>query len=603
MTESQFIEQNREKWAELEELLEQSNKDADKLQELFIKVSSDLSYARTFFPKRSVRLYLNNLTQKVFDSMGKKKSGFRFASIVEFFRHTLPQEAFRQRKMIFLSFIIFAFSVLIGAISTRHNPEFAKVILSDSYVEMTDKNINDQDPMAVYKKSSQTDMFQRITINNIRVAFLCFVLGLLGGVGTTFVLISNGIMVGVFQYYFYSKGLFLTSFLTIWIHGTIEISSIVIAGAAGLVLGRGILFPKTHKRSTSLQIAAKRALVLIFGTVPLFIVAGLLESFVTRHTGLPTIVKASIIAISFIIILVMFVIYPYIYNKYISPVDQNPEVHVQHDEEVIYDRYMLRTLSENLSLSFAQFRLFTGYNFTKILIPGLLLCSVVFYFIIHQIDTDGETFGLFNFENGSFIIPIILSVLATMSICYMEVFLKNELESIDGISTYLRKNFLFIFLISLIITLAFFQFGFWTLVGMILIPPQVITALFDLKFGDSQYDTNTFSQNINIAYTNYFSFLVPAMISGTFFVLFIKSFLSFLAYFIYEMVTWHQIFDGFYTTSQFVFSLIMLAICLALFPLVYFMYNNFYYSAKCKKQSVDLQSRLPSFGQGQKVFE
>jgi len=602
MTESQFIEQNREKWAELEKLLNQPNKDADKLQELFIKVSSDLSYARTFYPKRSVRLYLNNLTQKVFDSMGKKKSGFKFSSIVEFFQHSLPQEAYRQRKVILLSFIIFAFSMFIGAISTMNNPDFAKVVLGEYYVSMTDANINEGDPMKVYKDSAQMGMFQRITINNIRVAFFCFILGLMGGVGTSFILISNGIMVGVFQYYFYSKGLFLTSFLTIWIHGTLEISSIVIAGAAGLVLGNGILFPKTYKRTTALQIAAKRSLVLIFGTVPLFVAAGLLEAFVTRHTGLPTFAKVAIIGISLLIILTMFVIYPYFYNKYVSPVDPNPQVHVQHDEEFTYERYMLRTLSENLSLSFAQFRMFFGVNLKKVIFPCLTFAAFLFYFIVYNLK-ETNAFGLLNFTNGGFIVPIVMAIMAALIICYMELFLKNNLEHVDGILPFMKKYFLYVFIISLLIVLAFFQFGGWTLVGLIFIPPQVITALFDIKFGDSPYDTNNFSKNINIAYSRYAHFIIPALISGFFFLVFIRFFFSAFAYIIYEIANWHKIFEGAYATNQYIYSLIMLLIGFSLLPLVYFMYNNFYYSGKCAKESVDLQSRLPSFGQDQKMFE
>jgi len=572
MTESQFIEQNREKWAELEKLLDQPKKDADKLQELFIKVSSDLSYARTFYSKRSVRLYLNNLTQKVFDSMGKKKSGFSFNSIVAFFRESLPEEA------------------------------FVNVVLGEDYMAMTNKNINDGDPMAVYKHHGQMGMFQSITINNIRVAFLCFVLGLLGGIGTSFILISNGIIVGVFQYYFYSKGLFLTSFLTIWIHGALEISSIVIAGAAGLVLGKGILFPKTYKRSTSLQIAAKRSLVLIFATVPLFIAAGLLESFVTRHTGLPMIVKIAIISISFLIILTMFVFYPHFYNKYVSPVDPNPKIHVQHDEDIVYDRYMLRSIGENLSLSFAQFRLFFGINFKKVVIPSIVVSSVLFYFIVRDLEMT-DHFGLFNFQNGGFIVPIVMAIMAAIGVCFMELFLKNKLDHVEGISAFLKKHFIFVFAICLIITLAFFQFGFKTLLGLAVIPPQVFIAIFDLKFGESQYDTNTFRNNIHIAYSQYFNFFLPALISGFFFLVLMWAFITVLASYVYMVTTWHQLFEGLYDTSQFMFSVSLLAIGLTLLPLMYFLYNNFYYSGKCKKESIDLQSRFPSFGQDQRMFE
>lgn len=603
MTESQFIEQNKEKWAELEFLLIQPKKDADRLQELFVKVSSDLSYARTFYPKRSVRLYLNNLTQKVFDSMGKKKSGFKFNSIIEFFSHSLPQEAFRQRYLILISFLIFSVSMFIGALSSAHNPEFATIILGEEYIQKTDENINKGDPMAIYKDMDGFAMFEYITINNVKVAFFCFVLGLLGGIGTSFFLVYNGIMVGVFQYYFYSKGLFLTSFLTIWIHGTIEISSIIIAGAAGLVLGRGILFPGTYKRSTSLQIAAKRSIRLIFGTVPLFIIAGLLESFVTRLTEIPMGIKIFIIGFSLLLILVMFVIYPQYYNRFISAVVQDPEVHVQHDDEILYDRYMLRSASENISLAFAQFRLFFGINLKKIVLPSLAFSSIIFYFIIQRINTVEHPFGLYNFQNGGFIVPIVVALVSCFSVLYMELFLRNKLEHVRGFMVFSKKNFLYTFIICLLITLSFFQFGTWVLIGFLIIPIQLIIALLDIKFRDNPYDKTSFSENIKIVYADYFPFFVPALITFFFMFVLIRLFVSFVGYIVYSLVSWHNIFDGFYETSQFMFALFMMLIVLTILPLSYFLFSNFFYSAKCKKESIDLHSRIASFGQSQNGFE
>ena len=269
MTETQFIEDNKKQWRELEILLERANKDPDRLHELFVKVSSDLAYASTFYPKRSVRAYLNQLTQRVFDSMEKKKTEWNTNALRDFFRNVLPVEMYKSRKALLASFIVFIIAVLIGVISTANNPDFTRAILGDQYVDMTERNISNDDPMAVYKDAEQADMFLQITFNNIRVSFLCFIMGIFGSLGTIIILMHNGIMVGTFQYFFYTKGLFIESFLTIWIHGTIEISAIIIAGAAGIVLGNGLLFPSTYDRGTSMQMAAKRSVRIIIGIVPL----------------------------------------------------------------------------------------------------------------------------------------------------------------------------------------------------------------------------------------------------------------------------------------------------------------------------------------------
>lgn len=613
MTESQFIEQNKEKWRELELLLDLPQKDADKLQELFVKVSSDLSYARTFYPKRSVRLYLNNLTQKVFDSMGKKKSGFSFKNITNFFGTILPEEAFRQKKILLISFLIFIVSMGIGALSTANNPDFAKVILGERYVSMTEENINKQDPMAVYKDENAIGMFAGITVNNIRVAFIAFVLGLLGGIGTVYILVYNGIMVGVFQYFFYSKGLFLTSFLTIWIHGAIEISAIIIAGAAGIILGNGLLFPGTYKRSTSMQISSKRALRILLGTVPLFIIAGLLESFVTRLTGLPTIVKVMIIAFSFLLVLTMYVFYPYYYKKKVANFGEQTKISVQHEEELNYTRFQHRTIGENLSLGFAQFRSFFGFNFSKIIIPCILIGTVFIYFYVATMDREslnsyvnifgGSLFGTNQIEARSFFLPLMNAIFMSLSICYMELYMRSEGKHVNGIMSFLKQHYLYIFLIIIVFCVAYTLLGPWAMILFLVFPLQIIPALIDLKVENQKIGTNKFIYNLGLSYKYYFHFLGPALVAFIFLFVFQILFQSWFSHILTELITWHNLFENYYATNTFISSILSLAMNLLLLPLVYFIFSNTYYSYKCKSEAIDLKLRLARFGQSKKVFE
>ena len=151
MTESQFINKNRQYWKELEALLLKDKPDPDHLNRLFVKVSSDLSYARTFFPNRSVRLYLNNLTQSVFDTMRVKEDKFSLKQIKLFFSDILPQEIYNSRKSLLISLATFVIAVSIGVISSYHDEDFPTLILGQSYISMTESNIEDGDPMAVYK--------------------------------------------------------------------------------------------------------------------------------------------------------------------------------------------------------------------------------------------------------------------------------------------------------------------------------------------------------------------------------------------------------------------------------------------------------------------
>jgi uncharacterized membrane protein SpoIIM required for sporulation len=311
MRESAFLKKNTAKWQEFEQLLSEPAINPDRLADLFVRVTDDLSYARTQYPDSRTTLYLNTLAAKIHLSIyrNRKEKKNRF---ILFWRDELPALFFAARRQFLYSFLIFLLAALIGAVSAAHDPTFVRLILGDSYVNMTLANIEKGDPMAVYKSDGQVDMFLGITYNNIKVSFYAFAAGIFLSFGTGFILLSNGIMLGAFQYFFYQKGLLLTSFLTIWIHGTLEISVIIIAGAAGLVMGNSLLFPGTYSRLESFKRGAAQGLKIVVGLVPVFIAAGFLESFVTRLTHWHWVAKLSIILLSALFIIGYFVIYPFV---------------------------------------------------------------------------------------------------------------------------------------------------------------------------------------------------------------------------------------------------------------------------------------------------
>lgn len=310
MREAAFIKQNSEKWKKFEILLgERYTGDPDKLSELFIELTDDLSYAQTNYPSSKINIYLNDLTLRVHGNIykNKKEKSGRFFS---FWKTELPLSIYKNRKALLASLVIFTISIAIGVVSAYYDDSFVRVILGDNYVNMTISNIERGDPMAVYKGEGETNMFLFITFNNIRVAFMTFAAGVAYALGTVYFLFTNGVMLGSFQTFFYKYDLFLHSVLTIWIHGTIEISSIVIAGGAGLVLGNSLLFPGTYSRGASLMRGAREGAKISLGLVPLFIVAGFLEGFVTRHTEMHNAVKLFIILASAGFIIYYFVFYP-----------------------------------------------------------------------------------------------------------------------------------------------------------------------------------------------------------------------------------------------------------------------------------------------------
>ncbi|GGW94185.1 stage II sporulation protein M [Salegentibacter mishustinae] len=315
MREAAFVKQNKDKWLKFESLLQNKNNlRPEQLSNIYIEVSDHLSYSKTFYPKSNTTTYLNQLAasahQKVYKN--KKESRNRF---ITFFTKEFPLFFYNFQKQLLLSFLIFALFSAAGAFSAASDHTFVRSILGDAYVNMTLQNIAEGDPMAVYKKMSETDMFLGITINNIRVSLLAFSMGILAGIGTVFILMQNAVMLGSFQYFFYDQGLLWESARTIWIHGTIEISVIIIAGCAGLVVGKSILFPGTYTRLVSFTKGVKNGLKIVISTIPFFIIAGFLEGFVTRQTQMPDWLAILIIGSSLALILFYYIFYPHILNK------------------------------------------------------------------------------------------------------------------------------------------------------------------------------------------------------------------------------------------------------------------------------------------------
>jgi len=315
MREAAFVKQNKDKWSKFENALQNKNTvSPEVLAPLYLEVTDHLSYAQTFYPKSNTHRYLNMLAsqahQKIYTTRRESRN-----RMITFFTKEFPAEFLTYQKQLLLAFLVFSLFAIVGAFSASSDGTFVRMIMGDAYVNMTLENIAKDDPMAVYKKMGEMDMFLGITVNNIRVSLYAFVMGIFLGLGTLVVIMQNAIMLGSFQYFFYDQGLLWESVRTIWIHGAIEISVIIVAGSAGLVVGNSILFPGTYTRLESFVRGVKAGLKIVISTVPFFIIAGFLEGFVTRHTEMPDWLAIFIICMSFTSILFYYVFYPHYLHK------------------------------------------------------------------------------------------------------------------------------------------------------------------------------------------------------------------------------------------------------------------------------------------------
>lgn len=316
MREVAFIKQNKDKWLNFEKaIFGKTLKKPDELASLYVHLINDLSYAQTYYPKSKTILYLNNLASKAFQIIYKTKreDTNRF---VHFWKYEVPMIIYHYRRYVLYAFLIFGTFVAIGALSAANDDSFVRLILGDRYVNMTLENIENGDPVAVYKSGTNWGGFIAITLNNLYVGIQSFVYGIFGGFGTGYVLLVNGIMLGSFQYFFYEQGVLWESVRGIWIHGAMEIFAIVIEGAAGLLLGASILFPKTYSRMTSFKIGVKDGVKILISTFPFTFSAGFLEGFVTRYSDtMPNWLSVGIILVTLGIISYYYLIYPFILNK------------------------------------------------------------------------------------------------------------------------------------------------------------------------------------------------------------------------------------------------------------------------------------------------
>lgn len=298
------------------------------MSDLFIQVNTDLAYARTYYPKSKVVTYLNGLASTAYHKIyGKKKHS---NSLLSFWAEDIPLLMYQYRKYFYLSFAILGLMVAIGWLSSVYEPEFVRVILSDQYVEMTKRNIENGDPLAVYNNDSKLgdfNSFLNIMLNNLRVGIIGFLYGILGGIGSIYFIMVNGVMVGAFQHMFYEEGHFFLSLRTIWMHGSMEIFGMCIEYGAGILLGTSYLFPGMLTRKQAFFIKGKAAFKILLSVLPFTVFAALIEGYLTQYANeLPIFVPSIIVLGTLGFISWYYLIYPVtVYKRY------------QGDIRVLYD--------------------------------------------------------------------------------------------------------------------------------------------------------------------------------------------------------------------------------------------------------------------------
>lgn len=607
MKETKFVNQNKEKWQEFEKLSQSKTKNPDRLSELYVQITDDLSYAKTYYKNRMVRAYLNNLSQKVYLSIYKtKKSPFK--NIWNFWQEELPYIIYQCRKELLLSLIIFLLAAGIGAFSVLQDANYAEIVTSPSYVEMTKENIKNGDPMYVYKDEDPLPMFLRIAWNNIRVSFNVFVMGVLAGVGTIFMLILNGTMLGGFQFFFYDKGVFWESVITVWQHGTIEILCIIIAGGAGLVLGRGLIAPGAYPRLQSFQMAARKGLLIMLSIIPLIIIAAFIEGYITRLTDANIFYRIGLIILSLTFMIGYYVYYPF--KKYKQGFSQEVKAEKTIESKDLSINYKkiktaVESFADSFSLYAANFGKFVGVS---LFFAGIYGFIYLFFFKEETLYIDVYDFGkvenvffalmevIFSSFNDIFSMPHSIPffsantiLLATLIGLSTRLVIKNA-QPLLTIKPY--RIILSSLIISLLINVIFLVskgIGYWTF--LCLIP---FLAYLNIAINMNKNFMQGVQQGFNLLFVNFMSTL------GLFFLLLLITTLvslmniSIISLWMVDFISQNFLMDGeqytkFYT---FISGFIGVGTFAMIYPIFYLAFGIQFLSNAEKQNATHLQDKI-----------
>ncbi|WP_010530892.1 stage II sporulation protein M [Lentibacillus jeotgali] len=280
----QFIKANRDDWKKLEQYIiifgknrrSLSGQDIDQFNRLYQKSAQHLSYGQTYFPNEDVTVYLNELVAKAHNLLYKDQvSSLR--QIRTFFSTTFIGLLLEQWKAVIVAMILFTAGALAAFLSVLNDP----LNLYSLLPEQVAQSVN---PEQLGTNTGSVDaslMSASIMTNNIQVAFLAFAGGITFGILTIYIMVSNGVMVGALAGLFWHYGNSYEFWAFIVPHGVIELAAIFIAGGAGLLMGYKLFAPGPLSRAYQLKRQAKRSVQLLLGTIPLFIIAGIIEGFIT----------------------------------------------------------------------------------------------------------------------------------------------------------------------------------------------------------------------------------------------------------------------------------------------------------------------------------
>jgi uncharacterized membrane protein SpoIIM required for sporulation len=303
---TRWIEKRKPYWDQLEQLLARSGSgklkslNRSELQDLgllYRQIAADLATISQDPSSVHFARYLNQLLARAHNTIyaGHKTSP---KALLRFFYHDYPETFRRNLNYCVAAVVVFIIGAAVGSLLTFQDPDFQLKVLGPRMVDtiqhrkMWTHSVLSMKPLAS----------SAIMTNNMSVAFMTFAMGITAGLGTLYMLLFNGLLIGVIGTACWLAGMSLKLWSFVAPHGVLELPAIFISGGAGLRIATGLLFPGVLPRKQSLVRAGKEGATMIIGTVPLLIVAGVIEAFVSP-TGISPILKFLLASSTFVLLL------------------------------------------------------------------------------------------------------------------------------------------------------------------------------------------------------------------------------------------------------------------------------------------------------------
>ncbi|MHC0062517.1 stage II sporulation protein M [Nostoc sp. UIC 10890] len=306
-----WIARREPNWQRLDALLKQIEKKGLKslqaaeirdLASLYRSVAADLARARTQQIGNTLIQSLQSLTTRAYTQIYQGSRRQEWQAILEFYRWGLPSVVQKTFVYIAAATALFLLGGLVAWWYSWQNPSFMPLIVPENLIT----KVRDEQKLWMGSIVGIEPLASSgIMINNLAVSFGAVAGGITAGLYTAYLMVFNGLLIGAVSTLVAQNNLAYPFWAFVFPHGSLELPAIFFAGGAGFLLARAILFPGKYRRGDALKFYGSQAVQLVFGIVPMLIIAGVIEGFFSPNPSVPDAIKY-LAGIGLFVLLVMY---------------------------------------------------------------------------------------------------------------------------------------------------------------------------------------------------------------------------------------------------------------------------------------------------------